>query len=85
MATSPKAKSEAQEFFYLDKDGKRADADLHNPILADGDDKAAKAVSDKVTARILAKAAAAREAKKKANAAKRWPGLKAWARRLLRR
>ncbi|MBO0716115.1 MAG: hypothetical protein J2P55_02110 [Rhizobiales bacterium] len=80
MPTSPKAKSEAREFFY-DDDGKRADADLHNPILAEGDDAAAKQVSDKVKARLLAEAAA----KKKANAVKRWPAVKAWARRWLRR
>jgi hypothetical protein len=80
MPTSAKPKSEAQEFFY-DDDGKRADADLHNAILADGDDAAAKKVSDKVKARLLAEA----PAKKKANAAKRWPAVRAWARRWLRR
>jgi hypothetical protein len=45
-------KTEAQEFFYLE-DGQKADADLHEFILDQGDDEAARAVSAKVAARIL--------------------------------
>jgi hypothetical protein len=50
MSEKPKSKK-AQEFFY--RDGPmRADADLHNEILADGDHAAAEAVSRKVSKRI---------------------------------
>jgi hypothetical protein len=42
----------AEEFFSRDKDGNKQDAGLHNDILADGDDAAARAVSDKVAKRI---------------------------------
>lgn len=45
--------SRASEMFYLDQDGNRQDADLHNPILRDGDDAAALAVSEAVKKRIL--------------------------------
>jgi len=51
----PPPSGPATEFFYEDDDGKRADADLHNPILDDGDDEAARAVSRKVAERILGK------------------------------
>ena len=49
MPTSEKSK--AEEFFY-EKDGKRADAELHEPILADGDHARATAVSRKVAKRL---------------------------------
>ena len=29
------------EFFYIDENGKKSDAALHEPILAEGDDEAA--------------------------------------------
>ena len=45
----------SQEFFYVDADGKKQDAELHNAILDEGDHEAAKAVSDKIMARIRAK------------------------------
>jgi len=78
MPTSAKPKqSEAREFFYLDG-GQRADAGLHEDILAEGDDAAARQVSDAVKARILG-------AKKTAETAGRWRGLRALARKLLRR
>ena len=35
------------EFFYIDTDGKKADADLHEKILADGDREKAQAVTRK--------------------------------------
>jgi hypothetical protein len=35
-------------FFYRTPEGKRADADLHEAILADGDDAAAIAISRRV-------------------------------------
>jgi predicted ABC-type ATPase len=44
--------SVAREFFYIEN-GKRRDAELHDYILDQGDDAAAKAVSDKVKARLL--------------------------------
>lgn len=42
----------AEEFFYLDKDHKKQDAKLHEPILAAGDHAAALAVSDAVRKRL---------------------------------
>jgi hypothetical protein len=62
MPTSTKSPKHnvAKEFFVL-KNNRREDADLHNAILADGDDAAAKAVSDAVARRLKAK----REAKRK--------------------
>ena len=44
----------ASEFFYYDENNQRQDADLHNAILAEGDDAAALAVSEAVRKRILA-------------------------------
>jgi GNAT superfamily N-acetyltransferase len=43
----------SKEFFYIDDDGVAQDAELHNEILDEGDDEAAKKISDKVKARIL--------------------------------
>jgi hypothetical protein len=43
----------ASEFFYYDDQNQRQDADLHNPILSEGDDAAALAVSEAVRKRIL--------------------------------
>jgi hypothetical protein len=51
----PQPKDSGEEFFYVDADGKKRDAELHEAILADGDDAAAKEVSDKIRARILGK------------------------------
>ena len=48
-------KKGSEEFFYRDADGKKQDAELHNAILDEGDHDAAKAVSDKIRARILGK------------------------------
>jgi hypothetical protein len=48
-------KQGGEEFFYVDADGKKRDAELHNAILDDGDHDAAKAISDKIRARILGK------------------------------
>jgi hypothetical protein len=42
----------AEEFFYLDDDDQRQDADLHEPILAGGDHDAARAVSKAVMKRL---------------------------------
>jgi hypothetical protein len=42
----------AQEFFDLDDDHQRQDADLHEPILADGDHAAALAVGKAVMMRL---------------------------------
>jgi hypothetical protein len=42
----------ASEMFYLDENGVRQDADLHNPILDEGDHDAALAVSNAVRARL---------------------------------
>jgi cyanate lyase len=50
MPTS--GKSKAEEFFYEDADGNRADAELHQPILDDGDHAKAQAVSRKVAKRL---------------------------------
>ena len=47
-----KKQRKAQEMFYLDDDHRRQDAELHEPILADGDDAAAMAVSDAVRKRL---------------------------------
>lgn len=44
MPTSEKPKNNSA-WFYWDEDGRRADADLHNPILEAGDLKAAQKVS----------------------------------------
>lgn len=49
-------KQSGEEFFYVDADDKKRDAELHNAILDEGDHDAAKAVSDKIKARILGKA-----------------------------
>jgi hypothetical protein len=45
------------EFFYEDEQGNKQDADLHNPILEQGDHAAALAVSRAVLARIRARRA----------------------------
>jgi hypothetical protein len=47
----PKRPERAKEFFYTVR-GKRLDAELHEPILAEGDHEAAKAVSRKVMQRL---------------------------------
>jgi hypothetical protein len=52
MPTSAKNKV-AKEFFVLDRG--RQDAELHEDILADGNDAAAKKVSDAVKARLQKK------------------------------
>ena len=48
----------AEEFFYLDEDGKKHDADLHNPILGPVDnpvdEKIMKPIRDKYRAKYLA-------------------------------
>jgi hypothetical protein len=40
------------EFFYKDKDGKKQDASLHEPILAAGDEEAVRTTTILVTTRI---------------------------------
>jgi len=45
-------KSKAEEFFYETEDGTRADAELHQDILDDGDHATAQAVSRKVAKRL---------------------------------
>ena len=52
MATKPR-KGGGGELFYVDEHGNKQDAALHEEILRDGDHAAAKAVSDKIRARIL--------------------------------
>ena len=47
-----KPQPEAEEFFYRDKGGKRQDASLHESILGEGDNAAARAISDKVLRRL---------------------------------
>ncbi|WP_065755210.1 hypothetical protein [Bradyrhizobium paxllaeri] len=42
----------AEEFFYLDQEDSRQDSGLHEPILEDGDQDAAHAVSREVMARL---------------------------------
>jgi hypothetical protein len=54
--TKPFPDDVAQELFYVDANGKRQDAGFHNEILDQGDFEAAKRVSDKIKAQILAKA-----------------------------
>ena len=54
MPKPQRKKQSGDEFFYVDADGKKRDAELHNAILDEGDHEAAKAVSDKIKARILA-------------------------------
>jgi hypothetical protein len=39
------------EFFYKDKDGKKQDASLHEPILAAGDEEAARKIGIEVARR----------------------------------
>jgi hypothetical protein len=39
------------EFFYKDKDGKKHDASLHEPILAAGDEEAARKIGMEVARR----------------------------------
>jgi hypothetical protein len=51
MATKPR---EGGGEYYLDEDGNKQDAELHEEILRDGDHAAAKR-SDKIKARILKK------------------------------
>jgi hypothetical protein len=57
----PQRKRGGQEFFYVDADGRKRDAELHNAILDEGDHEAAKRVSDKIRARILGKRDAERQ------------------------
>lgn len=45
-------KSKAVEFFYLDDDHNRQDADLHQSILDEGDHAKARKVSAKVMKRL---------------------------------
>jgi hypothetical protein len=46
------AKSDAaREFFYLE-DHRKQDSKLHDPILTDGDDAAARKISDKTAKRL---------------------------------
>lgn len=54
MPTFPRSRRrrEATEMFYVDENGKKQDADLHNPILDEGDHEAALAVSNAVRARL---------------------------------
>lgn len=51
MPTSAKP-NKAEEFFVEDKDGKRQDAPLHDPILKDGDAAKATAVGMSVAVRL---------------------------------
>jgi hypothetical protein len=46
-----KPRPQAKEFFYRDR-GKLCDAELHEPILAEGDHEAAVAVSRRVMKRL---------------------------------
>lgn len=48
----PQPREEAREFFYLEG-GEKRDAELHDFILDQGDDEAARAVSAKVAGRII--------------------------------
>ena len=55
MPTSERSqakKPRAKEFFYPGKGGRRFDADLHNPILDDGNTETAYAVSRKVSLKL---------------------------------
>jgi hypothetical protein len=54
MATKPR--KGGGELYYLDEHGNKQDAELHEEILSQGDHAAAKAVSDKIKARILKEA-----------------------------
>jgi hypothetical protein len=49
MPTS--GKKQAKEFFYSEN-GERADANLHEPILADGDSETATEIGRKVAVRL---------------------------------
>jgi hypothetical protein len=49
MATKPR---KGGDLFYLDEHGNKQDAALHEEILSQGDHAAAKAVSDRIKARI---------------------------------
>jgi hypothetical protein len=53
MRTKKAPPPKSKEFFYIDDDGVEQDAELHDAILNDGDDEAAKKISDKVRAQIL--------------------------------
>jgi hypothetical protein len=53
---APRPRKGGSELFYLDEHGNKQDAALHEEILLDGDHAAAKAVSDKIEARILREA-----------------------------
>jgi len=77
----PDEKQAAEEFFYLDKDGKKQDADLHYRILnaVDGapvDEKIMKPIRDRHRAAWLAE-------QKKATKQKHWQRAKALAQKLL--
>ena len=43
----------AREFYTVDKFGRRQDAELHEQMLAEGDEGAAKAISDQVKERLF--------------------------------
>jgi hypothetical protein len=76
----PEQKPTAEEFFYLDKDGNKQDAELHNPILnavdAQTDEKIMKPIRDRHRAAWLAE-------QEKATKQKRWQRAKALAQKLL--
>lgn len=51
MAENPPKRS-GNVFFYWDKNGRKADAKIHDPILAEGDHKRAQAASREVAKKI---------------------------------
>src|SRR3954470_9880552 len=49
-------RSRKGELYYVDDNGRRQDAELHEEILSEGDDARARAVSDRIKEAILSKA-----------------------------
>ena len=61
VSDAPRPRAGGGELYYLDEHGNKQDAELHEEILRDGDHAAAKAVSDKIKARILDEACRKRD------------------------
>ena len=53
MLKQPPDDGRAREFYTIDKFGRRKDAELHEQILAEGDEEAARAISDQVKERLF--------------------------------
>lgn len=53
MPKQPPDDGRAREFYTVDKFGKRQDAELHEQMLAEGDEAAVRAISDEVKARLF--------------------------------